>query len=342
MMPKTLKLYISDMMDADLPLWLWGPPGVGKSQIVKQVAAEKGVEFLDVRLTTMDPVDLRGLPHVVKGKSMWARPSFLPEKGRGVMLLDEIAQSRPEMQAAAMELVLDRRVGDHVVGPDWRIIAASNRAEDRAGAGRVITPLLNRFTHVDVEPSLSDWVEWAEGADVDFRIQSFLKFRPDRLLAFDPSSTERAYPTPRSWEMCSRALKAARGSLHREAVKSAVGEAAGTELMAFLSLYASLPDIDRVWADPDNAPVPTELSACWAMGGVLCEGIRGVDKPGPKTVAFAKYACRMNEEVAIAVFNDGFRVCPGALMNTPETMRFLGAKIHYIAANYAEKVSGGR
>ena len=305
---------IEGLSEADLPGWVWGAPGISKSACLRQVAERKGIGFLDLRLTTMDPTDLRGLPFVEGARGSkstdWARPSFLPSKGEGIAVLEEVAQAPPLMQAAAMELVLDRRVGPHEVAPGWRFFAASNRAEDRAGAGRVITPLLNRFVHLELEPSLPDWEEWALENGIDWRILSYLKYRPDQLLRFDPSSGARAWPTPRSWHMASRALAAKAGSDKGALVRGCIGEGAGTEFMSFLALYSKLPDLERIWADPKGAPVPSEESMLWALGGVLCEGIKG-DVPVQRLEAVGEYVVRIeNDEIAMSIGLDCSRANP--------------------------------
>src|SRR4029079_8083765 len=117
--------------------------------------------------------------------------------GEGVLFLDELAQAPPLVQAACLQLTLDRRVGEHELPAGWSVIAASNRAEDRAGTHRLISPLLNRFVHLDLEVSNEDWQAWAVASGIAPEVRAFLRYRPALLFRFDPAVQERAFPTPR-------------------------------------------------------------------------------------------------------------------------------------------------
>jgi MoxR-like ATPase len=139
------------------PIYLWGPPGVGKSSLVKQAAESLKLDLIDVRATLLDPVDLRGLPRIDGESAVWLPPAFLPRFGEGVLFLDELAQAAPLVQSACLQLTLDRRIGKYELPDGWSVIAASNRSEDRAGTHRLISPLLNRFVHLDLEVSAEDW-----------------------------------------------------------------------------------------------------------------------------------------------------------------------------------------
>lgn len=324
--PKAFIAAIMKLAKERIPLCVMGPPGVGKSDCARKAAESLGIGFEDVRLTTMDPVDLRGLPVVSRGKSAWTRPEFLPSEGEGILLLDEIGQASQSMQAAAMQLVLDRRIGPHEIAPGWAIIAATNRAEDRAGAGRIITPLLNRFVHIDLEPSVEDWLEWAQEQGVDARIRGFVKSRPELLLRFDPSAVEKAWPTPRSWAAASRVM-AAMGEGWTEAVRGTIGQGAGMELEAFIRLCVELPDAEVIWESPETAVLPKELSLRYAVGGILCDGIKDTGTPRKRLEAFGTYAARMGDEAAVAVLTDGIRANRD-LASASSVTRFLGSRVH--------------
>ena len=122
------------------PVYLWGPPGCGKSAVVRQAADALGLDLVDVRATLLDPVDLRGLPRLTRTPPSGARPPSCPRGGEGVLFLDELAQAAPLVQAACLQLTLDRRIGEYELPDGWSVVAASNRAEDRAGTHRLITP----------------------------------------------------------------------------------------------------------------------------------------------------------------------------------------------------------
>src|SRR5690606_7736890 len=193
------------------PVMLWGPPGVGKSQMVAQVAARFSVPVIDIRLSQMEPSDLRGIPFRVGDLVEWAVPAMLPDRERhgpaGILFLDEITSAPPSVSAAAYQLILDRRLGAYQVPEGWAIFAAGNRQGDRGVTYIMPAPLANRFSHYEVEPSLDDWVTWAYGNGIDERLIAFLRFRPELLFDFDPAHNPVAFPSPRSWEFAHRALQ---------------------------------------------------------------------------------------------------------------------------------------
>ena len=193
------------------PTMLWGPPGVGKSALVAQVAARHDLPMVDIRLAQMEPSDLRGIPFRAGSHVEWAIPNLLPDAQRhgpaGILFLDEITSAAPTVSAAAYQLILDRRLGDYHLPAGWAILAAGNRQGDRGVTYAMPAPLANRFAHFEVEVHLDDWVAWAYGQGIDERIIGFLRFRPDRLFQFDPSTQQMAFPSPRSWAFADRALK---------------------------------------------------------------------------------------------------------------------------------------
>lgn len=271
MKPSQIRAALETLIDVGQPAFLWGPPGVGKSQVVAQLARENGLELADIRAVLLDPVDLRGIPRFTDhGDTVWCPPAFLPRTGRGVLFLDELNAAPPLVQAACYQLILDRRLGEYVLPEGWTVVAAGNRESDRAVAHRMPTALANRMVHLDVEADLDDWLRWAETAGVDARLSAFLRFRPKLLHAFDPGSGQKAFPSPRSWEFVSRILAARPcGTVLGALVRGAVGEGAAAELVEFLNVFESMPDADAVLADPHGIPLPDDPAVMCAM----CESV---------------------------------------------------------------------
>jgi hypothetical protein len=235
------------LVEARLPAFVWGPPGIGKSSIVRQIAEDRGLEFLDLRLSLLDPTDLKGIPFFdpESRQGVWAPPSFLPKEGesRGILFLDEINSAPPAVQASAYQLVLDRRVGEYVLPEGWSIVAAGNRESDRGVVYRMPPPLANRFVHLEMEVSLEDWKAWAYRTGVAAELIAFLGFEPPMLFAFDPGSVEKAFPTPRSWSYVDRMLAAGlEGERLLEAISGAVGREAAVKFVSFLQVRERLPD----------------------------------------------------------------------------------------------------
>ena len=232
---------------------LWGPPGVGKSQMVAQIGARHGVSVIDIRLSQMEPSDLRGIPFRTGEHVEWATPAILPDAGRhgeqGILFLDEITSAPPSVSAAAYQLILDRRLGEYKVPDRWAIFAAGNRQGDRGVTYTMPSPLANRFSHFEVETNLDDWVAWAYANHIDERIIGFLRFRPELLFDFDPAHNPVAFPSPRSWEFAHRALHKFSDQPHLLAggLEACVGKAAGVELFAFIQSLENLPDLLRAF-----------------------------------------------------------------------------------------------
>ncbi len=241
-------------------VFLWGPPGIGKSSVVKKVAGDNDLKLVDLRISQLAPTDLRGLPYVEEGKAKFAPPSFLPDGGEGILFVDEFNMASPSMMSIAQQLILDRQVGDYVVPDGWFIVAAGNRAEDRAAVSQMPAPVANRFIHFNVESDLSSWKEYAISMGMNEQIVSFLNFRPQLLFNFNKNAT--AWPSPRSWEFANSLL-----DIGLE-VDSAVGEGTAAEFYAYQSIYSRLPDIDAILSG-ESVEVPKEPSLMFAVCGAL-------------------------------------------------------------------------
>lgn len=256
------------------PVMLWGPPGVGKSQLVAQLGNKHEVPVIDIRLSQIEPSDLRGIPFREDDQVIWAIPSMLPNERshseRGILFLDEITSAAPSVSAAAYQLILDRKLGEYELPKDWVIFAAGNRQGDRGISYTMPSPLANRFSHYEVETHLDDWVKWAYYNDIDERIIAFVRFRPDLLFDFDPAKNPTAFPTPRTWEYASRALKKYTNNsrLLLGALQACVGESAGVECFAFVENFSSIPDIDAI-VSGENVPVPSQIDLLYAVAAAL-------------------------------------------------------------------------
>ena len=256
------------------PVMLWGPPGVGKSQMVAQIAERHGMPVIDIRLSQMEPSDLRGIPFRVEQRVEWAIPSMLPDAQRhgrqGILFLDEITSVPPSVSAAAYQLILDRRLGAYEVPDGWSIFAAGNRQGDRGVTYTMPAPLATRFSHYEVDINLDDWVAWAYANGMDERLIAFLRFRPELLFEFDPAHNPVAFPSPRSWEFSHRALQKFGDvpALLTGALQACVGPAAGIELSAFVENLEQLPDIDAI-VRGETVKVPKETDLQYAVAAAL-------------------------------------------------------------------------
>jgi hypothetical protein len=266
--------FISTRVGQHTPVMLWGPPGVGKSDMVREVALKHAAPVIDIRLSQMEPSDLRGIPFRSNGLVEWAIPSLLPNADRngeeGILFLDEITSAPPTVSAAAYQLILDRRLGEYQVPDGWAIFAAGNRQGDRGVTYSMPAPLANRFSHFEVETNLDDWVAWAYRNNIDERIIGFLRFRPELLFDFDPAHNPVAFPSPRSWEFAHRALQKfeRHPQLLQGSLQACVGPAAGVELHAFVNSLDKMPDLDAILAG-EEVPAPEEIDLQYAVAAAL-------------------------------------------------------------------------
>lgn len=309
------------------PVMMWGPPGVGKSQMVAQVAEQAGVPIIDIRLSQMEPSDLRGIPFRDGDTVDWAAPAMLPDEERhgpaGILFLDEITSAPPTVSAAAYQLILDRRLGDYYVPDGWAIFAAGNRQGDRGVTYSMPAPLANRFSHFEVEISLDDWVHWAYKNGIDETVIAFLRFRPELLFDFDPAHNPVAFPSPRSWEFAHRAVKKFidEPMLLTGALQACVGPSAGIELHAFIQNLEQLPDLDAIIAGEEVTP-PTELDLQYAVASALIgRAIKAKDQADAMKVMghILNFANRFpTREMGIMLVSDMHRAIGQPLFKVPE------------------------
>ncbi|MBV2124090.1 MAG: MoxR family ATPase [Candidatus Thiodiazotropha sp. (ex Ctena orbiculata)] len=319
--------FISTRAGHHTPVMLWGPPGVGKSDMVREVAMNHQAPVIDIRLSQMEPSDLRGIPFRINGSVEWAVPSILPNRKRhgaaGILFLDEITSAPPTVSAAAYQLILDRRLGEYQVPDGWAIFAAGNRQGDRGVTYSMPAPLANRFSHFEVETNLDDWVTWAYRNDIDERIIAFLRFRPELLFDFDPAHNPVAFPSPRSWEFAHRALQKfdKHPQLLQGALQACVGPAAGVELNAFVNSLDKMPDLDAIIAG-DDVPVPDEIDLQYAIAAALVgRAIRAHDA-GDGTVTHGRileYARQFPQrEMGVMLVSDMHRAIGEAIFSVPQ------------------------
>lgn len=296
---------MSSMIESKIPTFLWGPPGIGKSSIIKQIAQETGIECIDLRLSLMDPTDLKGIPFYDKEQhqALWAPPSFLPRAGRGILFLDELNSAAPAVQASAYQLILDRKVGEYTLPDGWAIVAAGNREGDRGVVYRLPSPLANRFVHVEMEVSVNDWREWAMKREVDSRIVAYIGFKNEALFTFDPTVNERSFATPRSWEAVHNVLQSTLPkNLLLDAIAGAVGKNNAVDFLGFCKVMSLLPDIDMILLG-ESSEYPTDISALYALSSALVTRILS-DPDEVKIDHLLRYTLKLQSEFAVMIVQD--------------------------------------
>lgn len=293
-------------LDVNVPMFLWGPPGIGKSQIVAQVAEDLNLPLIDVRAVLLDPVDLRGVPSVENGTTRWNPPTFLPSEGEGVLFLDELSQAPDSVQSSLLQLVLDRKLGEYSLPDGWRILAAGNRVTDGTFSRKISKALGSRFaTHLELAVDLDEWCAWAVANNVPSEIIGFLRLRPELLHHFDAKAQGHSFPCPRVWANLGQFL----GKLPVEAelpfFAGALGFGAAAEFTSFLEVYRDLPDVEAIMRDPDKSEVPQEPSILYALCGAMSRKIT-TDTAAP---AF-RYMKRLPAEFQVVWLRDALQAEP--------------------------------
>lgn len=343
--PKAAQSAIRAALGANLPVMLWGPPGVGKSDILRCIAAaDYDGNMTDIRLSQYEPAELSGLPvpdHETR-TTVYYSDALLPGKNsppRGVLFLDEVTSAPPPMSAAAYQLVLDRCYRGHRLPDGWRVVAAGNRTRDRGVAYAMPAPLANRFVHLSLDPTdesiaddwRADWLEWAAAASVHPYITAFIRFRPAALYS-PPEAGATAFPTPRAWAMLGRHLDYCDHTgtdPDRNIIAGTVGLAEGESLAAFLRHRQDVPSIEEIIANPDGCRVPTpdKLGALFFSSGMVAAHL-GKDTAAP----LLRYLERIPEEIATGAVLGAPEKARHAITLTPAYQRWLVTYAPYLVA----------
>lgn len=262
------------------PMFLWGPPGIGKSDVVRQVTEELGGFMIDLRLGQMDPTDIRGIPFYNRdiGKMDWAPPIELPDEELArqhpiiVLFMDEMNSAAPAVQAAAYQLVLNRRVGKYVCPDNVVMVAAGNRESDKGVTYRMPTPLSNRFVHCEMRADFASWLEWAVTNDIHKDVIGYLSFAKQDLYDFDAKSSSRAFATPRSWSFVSELLQDGDmdDATATDLIAGTVGEGLAVKFMAHSKHASRLPLPADILSGKEKSLQVKEISAMYSLVISLC------------------------------------------------------------------------
>ena len=331
MTPQQLKALLTASIEARLPVLVTGAPGAGKSDIVAQAAAAAAADLLISHPVVSDPTDAKGLPWKLEGEDT---ATFLPFGDLAqalaaveplVWFIDDLGQAAASVQAAYMQLILARRVNGHRLPDCVTFVAATNRRTDRAGVSGILEPVKSRFvTIVELVPDLDQWCSWALDQDypngIAAEIVAFVRFRPELFNRFEPSADLSNCPLPRTWTHVSRLMDLdLEPDVLASAICGAVGEGAGAEFVAFLRLWADLPNIDLILSDPAAAVIPSQPGTLYAVCTALG---RRVDVDNFANVA--AYAMRLmeagNGEFAVLLVRDCEQKTP-AICNTEAYVR---------------------
>ena len=321
---------------------LWGPPGVGKSQAIRQLAQQieeetgKRTAVTDVRLLLFNPIDLRGIPTANADKTLavWLKPQiFQMDEGEDViniLFLDEISAAPQSVQAAAYQITLDRVVGEHRLPDNCIVIAAGNRVTDKSVAFKMPKALANRVLHVEVESSFRAWKAWAIRSGANEKVIGFLSFRQDYLMGFDATNEDLAFATPRSWEMVSSLLNTVGGDVERvyNLIAGLVGCGVAMEFRTWAKVYHSLPRISDIF-EGKSAPLPSDSDAMYALTSAMLAYAREHKGEMKKIANSIVYASKMPPDFSAVLLKDYMYIEKNykeKLLAIPEFERWLRTK----------------
>ena len=278
--PKGAKKSLRKAFKNQRPIFIWGPPGIGKSDIIKQLGSELDAHVIDVRLSLWEPTDIKGIPYFDSNtsKMVWAPPSELPDaelakKHKTIILfMDEMNSAAPSVQAAAYQLILNRRVGTYTLPDNVVMVAAGNRETDKGVTFRMPAPLANRFVHLEMTVDWDDYFEWAVENKIHQDVVGYLTFAKKDLYDFDPKSSSRAFATPRSWSFVSELLTDddTDNDTLTDLVSGSVGEGLAVKFMAHRKHASKMPNPTDILSGKVKKMDSKEISAMYSLTVSLC------------------------------------------------------------------------
>lgn len=344
----SLSTAYSNLIKSSLPIknfpsvMLWGPPGVGKSQAIRQIAKKieeetgKKVKVTDVRLLLFNPIDLRGIPTANEDKTLavWLKPQIFQmdesKKVVNILFLDEISAAPQSVQAAAYQITLDRTVGEHKLPDNCIVIAAGNRITDKSVAFRMPRALANRLMHIEVESNFESWRKWAVASGINPKVIGFLSFKRDMLCPTNVNSEDLAYPTPRSWEMVSNVLNYAVDDVQGSFpfISGLVGGGAAIEFKSWMRVYNNLPSIEDIFMGKEHK-VPTGVDTLYALTSAMTAYAREHKDNKTQIVNSIRYAQTLPPDFSALLLFDYTNLEKGykeKLLLIPEFSKWLSSK----------------
>ncbi len=327
-------------------LMLWGAPGVGKSQAIRQMAkrieteTHKKCVVTDVRLLLFNPIDLRGIPTANADKTLaiWLKPQIFQMSDEdsvvNILFLDEISAAPQSVQAAAYQITLDRIIGEHKLPENCIVIAAGNRVTDKSVAFKMPKALANRLCHIEIESNFESWQRWAVSSGISPKVTGFLSFRQDFLIENENSNDDLAFPTPRSWEMVSNVLKLTGDNVEKAypLISGLVGKGATVEFSSWCRVFSTLPKIEDIFSGKSCA-VPKTTDALYALVSSMSSYAKEHLSDTRGLEHSLSYAMLLPSDFSFVLIKNYLALAPDMkerLMKIPSFTRWLNSKGKYL------------
>lgn len=272
--------FIPRCMSSGLSVMLTSSPGMGKSDIIKQIAKEYNLELIDVRLSTIDPCELTGFPAINDGKASWVPMDIFPlentpiPKGKHgwLLFLDETNSADLSTQKAAYKLFLDNQVGKYNLHPNVVIVGAGNLMTDNAIVSRMSTAMQTRLIHLELQISVEAWLTWAAKNKIDYRVCAYINRVPANLFKFDPRHDDKTFACPRTWEFLSKLIT----GIPTDDLKALLPLLAGTvsvgvatEFVNDAVVYSDLPTYPEILKAPTTAKMGKDPAALFGAAYMI-------------------------------------------------------------------------
>ena len=283
------------------PIFIWGAPGIGKSELVEGIvqSGELGnAVTIDLRLALLEPTDLRGYPfrNPETNTMEWSPPSDLPSEEFAsnydsvVLFLDELNSAPPSVQAAAYQLVLNRRIGQYTLPKNVKIIAAGNRETDRGVTYRMPAPLANRFRHINMDINFDDWQQWAVNNSVHPDVVGYLTYSKGDLFDFDAKSSSQSFATPRSWSFVSEVIDDKMDATQMtDIIAGSVGEGLAVKFQAHRKIAGKLPNPSDILAGKVKSTKTKEISAMYTLITSMCYELKNECEKAQKSKSMSAW-----------------------------------------------------
>lgn len=305
---------ITAAIKANITPMLHGSPGIGKSDIYRQIADSYNLLVIDLRLSQCDPTDLSGFPQIdlARQKAGYVPMDTFPLEGEEpppgysgwLLFLDEANSCPKAVQAASYKIMLDRMVGQKKLHKHCAVGAAGNLITDGAIVEEMSTALQSRMTHIELMVDHMEFIEWAQLNSFDHRITDYIGFKPGAIYTFSPDHTDHTYACPRTWEFANRLMKFTDISSPDllPLLAGTLSEGVAREFLGYCKIYQTLPKIAQIKANPESIAVSTEPSVLYAITGSLAHNM---DKDNCEPVL--KYVTRLPEEFQIICLKETVR-----------------------------------